>query len=281
MALSTLLCVFRVPSGPIEGPTHRVHSLLFILLIAASHFCQAQQPQSDPKAVAFASQAITALTAGSTIKDVTLTGTVTWSGPSGTESGTATLLALGTGESRIDMALPDGTHSQIRDSSTGVPLGEWIAPSGAHGFFPPQNCATDAVWFYPALGSLASGPGVVLAYVGQENRNDATVQHIQSYVYQYNPSGLSPTPQQLSTMDFYLDAVTLLPVAIVFNNHPDNNANINLPVEVDFLSYRTIAGVLVPAHVQKLLQGNLIIDLTVSGAALNIGLPLSDFTISN
>jgi hypothetical protein len=179
------------------------------------------------------------------------------------------------------MALPDGIHSQIRDASTGVPLGEWIAPSGAHGLFPPQNCATDAVWFYPALGSLALGPGVVLAYVGQENRNGETVQHIQSYIYQYNPPGLNPSPQQLSTMDFYLDATTLLPVAIVFNNHPDNNANMNLPLEVDFFNYRPVTGVLVPTHIQKLLQGNLTIDLSVSGAAFNTGLPLSDFTISN
>jgi hypothetical protein len=62
-------------------------------------------PQSDPQAVAFASQSIAALTGGSPISDVTLTGSVTWSGGTTTETGTATLLASGTGESRMNFVL--------------------------------------------------------------------------------------------------------------------------------------------------------------------------------
>ena len=81
-------------------------------------------------------------------------------------------------------------------------------------------------------------------------------------------------------MDFYLDATTLLPVAITFNAHPDNTANTNLLVEVDFSNYQAFNGVTVPTQIQRALQGNVLVDITISGASFNTGLPLSDFTIN-
>jgi len=253
--------------------------LLFLLVLIGSTSLFSQAPGSDPQALAFASQSIAALTGGNAIGDVTLTGNVAWSGWGPPANGTATLLALGTGESRMDFALPNGTRSEIRDASTGVAQGEWIAPSGKSGLFASQNCATDAVWFFPVLGSLAAGPNVVLTYVGQETRNGAAVQHIQSYIYQPNPAGLVPSPQQLSTMDFYLDATTLLPVATVFNAHPDNSSA-SLLIEVDFFNYQVFNGVVVPTHIERSLQGNVLVDITISGASFNTGLPLSDFAIN-
>jgi hypothetical protein len=249
--------------------------LLFAALVSAQN-----PPQSDPQAVSFASQSIAVLTGGNPIKDVTLTGTVTWSGGATPEMGTATLLASSTSESRMTLGLSNGTRTEIRDASTGVAQGQWIAPNGASGLFAFQNCATDAVWFFPALGSLAAGPGVVLTYIGEETRNGANVQHVQSYIYQPKQPGVNPSSQQLSTMDFYLDATSLLPVAIVFNTHPDNNANSNLPTEVDFLSYQTFSGSAVPTHIQRSLQGNVLVDITISSASFNTGLPLSDFAIN-
>lgn len=257
-------------------------SLPLILLLVSLASAQ-NPPQSDPQAVSFASQSIAALTGRNTISDVTLTGSVTWSGGSSPETGTATLLASGTGESRMSLILPSGTRTEIRDGSTGVAKGQWIAQSGASGLFASGNCATDAVWFFPALGSLAAGPNVVLIYVGLETRNGAAVQHIQSYLYQPNPSGVTgvtPSPQQLSTMDFYLDATTFLPVAITFNAHPDNNASTNLPTEVDLSNYQALSGILVPTHIQRSLQGNVLLDMTISAASFNTGLPLSDFAIN-
>ena len=54
--------------------------------------------------------------------------------------------------------------------------------------------------------------------------------------------GITPSDQQLSTMDFYLDSSTLLPVAITFSALPDNDATTNLLVEADFANYQTING---------------------------------------
>jgi hypothetical protein len=180
----------------------------------------------------------------------------------------------------MDLALTGGTRSEIRDSQTGVALGQWTNPSNTTGQYAPQNCATDAVWFFPVLGSLAGGPNVVLSYIGQEARNGGSVQHIQSYIYQASSAGITPTPQQLSTMDFYLDATTFLPVAVTFNAHPDNDAGTNLLVEVDFSNYQTMGGSLVPTHIQRYQQGALMADITVTSALFNSGLPLSLFALN-
>jgi len=246
---------------------------LFVLAAIASG---QNPPASDPQALAYAAQSISAITGGTSIGDVTLTGSVTWNGG---VAGTATLKALGKGESRMDLTLPAGTRTEIRDAQTGARLGRWINPNSSSGHFAFQNCLTDAAWFFPALGSLAAGPSVVLLYIGQETRNGGAVQHLRSYVYQSNPPpGVSP--QQLSTMDFYLDAGTLLPLASVFNAYPDTGVGPTISVEIDFSNYQSLSGVLVPLHIQRYSQGNLLADITVSGAAFNTGLPLSLFTIN-
>jgi hypothetical protein len=260
-----------------------VRSAAIAVLSIALACCTASAqnpPASDPQALAYAAQSIAAIVGSVSISDVTLTGTATWYGSGGTDTGTANLQAVGTSESRMDLALTAGTRTEIRDAQTGVPLGQWIAPNTTSGNYASQNCWTDAVWFFPALGSLAVGPNVVLSYIGPTTWNGESVQHIQSYVYQANQSGLSPSPQQLSTMDFYLDATTLLPAAVTFNAHPDSNANANLIVEVDFSNYQAVSGVVVPMHIQRYQQGTLMVDVVLTGASFNTGLPLSLFTVN-
>jgi hypothetical protein len=255
------------------------------LLVVAAFPCFAgtkRTPTSNSQAASYAAQSIAALTGGNNISDATLTGTVSWTLGPDAENGTATLLALGTAESRMDLALSSGTRTEIRDAQTGTKLGKWIAPSGSSGMFPLHNCQTDAVWFFPALGSLAGGANVVFSYIGQETRNGLPVQHIQAYTNQPSnalaPSGFSL--QKLSTLDFYLDATTFLPASITFNVHPDNNAAGNLPVEIDFSNYQQINGINVAMHIQKYLQGTLLVDLTLSSATFNTGLSLSTFSMN-
>jgi len=257
----------------------RLLIVLYVFLAIPSFLLAQSQPASDPQALSYAAQSIAAMTGGSSISDVTLTGSVSWN--AGADSGTATLQALGTGESRMDLVLTSGTRSEIRDAQTGAAIGQWINPDTSSGQFASQNCQTDAVWFFLPLGSLAVSQNVVLLNIGQTTWNGTAVQHIQSYIFQSNwPAGVTPTAQQLSTMDFYLDASTLLPVAVTFNAHPDSDASTNLSFEVDFTNYQAVSGVQVPMHIQRFQQGSLMVDLTLSGASFNSGLSLSNFTIS-
>lgn len=256
--------------------------IITCLLVSVSCFgsTQGKVPVSDPVALGYAAQSIAAMSGSTAIGDVTLTGTIAAAPGSTSETGTATLLALGTAESRMDLVLSGGTQTEIRDAQTGTTLGEWVKPNGSTGLFAFHNCQTDAAWFFPVLGSLAVGSNVVLSYVGQETRNGESVQHIQSYIYQSLQPTSAPSTQQLSTMDFYLDATTLLPTAITYNAHPDNDETTNLLVEVDFSDFQSMSGVMVPTRIQRFQQGDLMVDVTVSGASFNTGLSLSIFAIN-
>jgi hypothetical protein len=242
------------------------------LIFSAAVFAQGP-PIGDRQAVVLAGQTISAMLGHTSIRDVTLTGTVTWDSA---DTGTITLKALGTGESRMDLALTSGTRVEIRDASKGAPQGRWIATNGGRGEFASHNTLTDAVWFFPALGSLARASKEDLTYIGRETRRGLTVEHVQTSVMQPRfPTNISF--RQLSQMDFYLDATTLLPVATTFNTHPDNDLLNNLPVEVDFSDYRKIDGVVVPMRIQRYQQGNLMLEIELSGASFNTGLSPSDF----
>lgn len=272
-----------VPAALFSGKKVRwikrlVYGLAIAALLGVSASAQTQAAGSDPEALTLASKAIAALTGGQQISDVTLTGTVIRDvGTS--DTGTVTLEALGTGESRADLTLSEGTRTEIRDASTGEPEGEWINPDGTTGTVALHNTFTDPVWFFPALGSLAGGSQVVLTFIGQETRNGATVLHLRSYSLGTVQS-VTPNLQQLSTMDFYLDPVTFLPVAEAFNTHPDNNELVNLAVEIDFSGYRVIKGVEVPTRIQRLLQGHVAEDMTVTSASFNSGLSLAAFSVN-
>lgn len=256
-----------------------VLSVTLSFLIATQANAQ-NRPSSNTQALALAAQSIAAMTSKQALRDVTLTATGTWNGPD-SGSATATLQALGTAESRMDLALADGTRTEIRDAQSGAALGEWINPDGTSGLVAPQNCSTDAVWFFPVLGSLAAGQNVVLSYIGQETRNGESVQHLHSYIYQATSNtGINSDYQTLSAMDFYLDSVTLLPVAITFNAYPDNSTSTTIQTEADFSDYQNLGGFLVPMHIEKYSQGNLLLDLNVSSAVFNSGLTLSTFTLT-
>lgn len=116
--------------------------------------------------------------------------------------------------------------------------------------------------------------------IGQEIHADQPVYHVLLF---HNLSGQAPEVtafvQQFSAIDFYLDASSLLPTAIAFSIHGDENSGVSIPLEIRFGNYRTVSGVLVPFHIQKLVQGTLTLDLAVTQATVNTGVSASTFTI--
>lgn len=268
----------------------RLRSLVlasYVLFTSANISAQQQPvPPSQAQAVALATNALSALSGGQAISDVTLTGTATRIAGSDVGSGTVTLKALGSLDSRMDLSLSSGTRSEIRNASNGVPQGSWLAPNGSVNSMALHNCFTDAAWFFPAFTvlSLASSPYVTATYVGAETKNNLAVQHLHfasvSAVQATGPAGLRGPVVSLATLsstDVYLDSSSLLPVALAFNTHPDNDALTNIPVEIDFSNYQAVNGVQIPFHIQKFLNASLLLDLTIQAASLNSGLTDSAF----
>jgi hypothetical protein len=255
---------------------HFVAAVCLSLLVSSFSLAQKPSATSDPTALALVAKSIAALTGGIAITDVTLTANVTWSGGPESETGSATFLAKGSDKSRADLTLTGGTRTDIRNSSNGFPLGEWINNGGTPTHYSSFNCWGDPGWFFPALSSLSGlDTTVVFSYVGLESQSGVSVQHLRSY----RAVSAITSAQQLSVMDFYLDASPYLPVSLVLNAHPDNDSNVNIPIAVQLSNYQVTNGLQVPMHVQQYLQGALLLDSVITGVTVNSGLPDSDFAI--
>ena len=140
-----------------------------------------------------------------------------------------------------------------------------------------HNTWTAAAWFAPALvvQSWVQDPSFCLAYAGQEDRDGAQVHHVRAW----RTVTADPRIASLSAMDLYLDPQTLLPVALAFNTHPDDDLGLDLPVQVTFANYQTFSGLVAPARIQQFLQGSLLLDLSVNATSANNGLGAGDFQL--
>lgn len=239
-------------------------------------------PQStttgSSQALTLAAQSLQALTGGNAVSDATLFGNATQLNAD-TNAGSITLKARGYSQARLDAT---ALHDVKSLDSNGVGQGQWIGAEGTAHVAALHNTWTDAAWFFPALSSLSATtrPDLVTTYVGLETLNNRSVQHVRFF---RNIVGQTPTIAtqiaQLSTVDIYLDATSLLPTAIRFQTHPDNDFSVNFPVEVDYSDYRNVNGVQVPFRIQKYVNSNLTFDVAVSSVSINTGLTDSDFSI--
>lgn len=256
--------------------------LLLLAVLSCSSAISQQPPSRDPQALALAGQAMRALTNGLSVNDVTLGGTATRIAGSENESGTAVLKALGTQDSRIDLAFPSGQRTQIRGQTNGSSAGVWSGPDGVVHRIAQHNCWTDAAWFMPPLSSLAalSDPNMLLSYIGHETRGGASVEHIRLWRQPPRKTKIAADwIQRLTTIDLYLDSTSLLPVAMTFNAHPEDDAATDIAVEVRYSDYRSINGLHIPFHLQKFLNNGLVLDIQLRTVSLNTGLSASEFSV--
>jgi hypothetical protein len=257
---------------------------LFIFVATAVAAKQAPTPAktSDSSATALLSKSLAALTGNSSVSDVTLSGPARRIVGSDDESGNSALKALVTGEARMDLSFASGPRNEVVSLSNKCLAGSWSGPDGVAHPSSNHNLMTDSSWFFPAftVGRITSSGRYVLVYVGHETQNGQAVEHITAYQPSTVPlpAGVA-TFSHLTQMDLFLDSSTLLPTALAFNIHPDNNANLDIPVQILFSDYRLVNGAQIPFHVQKFINNSLALDLQFTSAVLNSGLSASSFTV--
>jgi hypothetical protein len=233
---------------------------------------------SNPNAVSLASQALQSMAGGTELTDITIQATANYIAGSDEETGTATLVARGNAQSLITLNLSAGQRQEIRNGIAGA----WIGPDGTATALATHNCFIDANWFFPALSlsALATDPTQVITLVGQQVYEGEQVYHLTLFHYMAGQrAGTVLLVQSVSAMDLYLDAVTLRPVALAFNIHPDSDAYTSVPAEIHFGAYQQFQGVWVPTRIQKYLQNSLLLDLTVTNVAVNSGVSASAFML--
>ncbi len=241
----------------------------------------------DPQALNLVSQSYQAMTGMTALQDATLQAAATWVSGSDEELGTASLTVKGSQESRVILSLTSGQRQEIRNLVSGsrtptAPPGAWAGPDGVWHPEAPHNCWVDAGWFYPAfaLQMALNDPSISVVNAGPDTLGAATAIHLVFYRTVLAPSAsTSALIQKLSTLHVYLDLTSGLPIGFRFSTHPYGDAGLDIPVEIRFSSYKQVNSVQVPYHIQKLLQGSLLLDLNVSDVQINSGLSDTEFTI--
>lgn len=258
-----------------------LHLLAALVLFGGTVWAQTPSPITNPQALTLAGQAVNAMTGGQSLQDATLTGTAVWMAGLEPQTGTVTFESRGFWQSSLNLSLSNGPWSEVRDSSSGPPAGTWSGADGVQHAMAEHNCWIDPNWFFPSLSSLAaalSDPTVALSYIGPETHNGLPVQHLRAMRYFSNMDAASLSLYQtLSTVDIYLDSSSLLPEFIDFNAHSDTDENRNFPVEIRFSNYQPVSGFVLPFRIQKFFNGALLLDVTVTSAAFNTGLPATNF----
>ena len=267
----------------------RILSLLVVFTLVGPTSAQnATQSASGLQPLTILQQSLAALVGNTSFTDVILTGTVRRIVGSDDETGSATLIASFSGSARIDLNLSSGSSIEVSNLSAAVPVGYWSGPDNVTHPLAFHNLLAETAWFSPGLAiarrvspaAFSPSSTFVTSYVGHETLNGQGVEHIsvsQSLSYPDPPGG--PTFAHLSQVDFYLDSTTFLPAAISFNTHPDDNALLDLPVQVLFSDYRSVSGVAVPMHIQKYFNNSLVLDFQFQSASINSGLSATAFQI--
>jgi hypothetical protein len=248
---------------------------------SASQQASAPAPNSSPQAATLLSQSAAALSGNIALSDVTLSGTVRRIAGSDDESGSVVLTATASGSSKIALSFSSGNRKEVRTNSNNSPTGSWSGTDSIAHSIAVHNLFTD--WgLFPTFtfSNLNGSATTVFSYIGQETRNGHSVQHLSIQQQFPNQTGsVASLLQHLSQMDIYLDASTSLPVSLAYNIHPDNDADLDLPVEIGFSDYRPVNGAQIPFHVQKYLNNNLSLDLQFQSVAVNSGLTTNSFSL--
>jgi hypothetical protein len=274
---------FRFFPRQLEGQMRivRMNVAVYLCFAITTSALGQQSVTTNTQASLFLRQSLAQLTGTQSISDVTVSCAVRRITGSDDESGTAVLKALSSGASRVDLTLPSGPRSEIRNLSNPIPAGAWSGPDGVSHAMAFHNLQTEPAWFSPAIAitRVLSSSGYVTTYIGQEIRNSATIQHVALYLPSATSADVAPLLQHLTQIDLYLDSSTLLPVAMTFAIHPDNNALLDIPVEVRFSDYRAVNAAQVPFRVQQFINNSLFLDFQAQSTIVNTGLAASTFSV--
>jgi len=213
-----------------------------------------------------------ALTGGNPVNSVTENGTVTRNMGGDRQQGQITLQSSGLMTNQISVSLTRGALSETRSWENNIPSGTWTGFDGVQHPMAQHNCWTDAVWFFPALSLLAdfADPNLVFTDLGQEQYHGGSVEHIQVY---RTATGWQPEElrmlARMSTVDYYLDSQSALPVAMAYANHSDSDVGIDIPVMIVYASYSSIGGIQVPLQIVRAVNGSTVLQLSISNASPN------------
>jgi len=209
------------------------------------------------------------------VSGVQMTGTANWTYGSDQQTGTVTLQANANGQSRMLLQLTSGSRIETQNPfSDSQRQCTWSGPDSVVHNSAVHRCWVDGVWFLPAI-TMQAGAGALddVASIAQSSDPGRIRIHRERHVIDVNSTQTGQFIAQLSAIDLDIDSTTNQPVQLAFTEHPDNDAGIDLPVEIRYGGYSTFSGVTVPTHIQKFINHALVVDLQISAVQVQLATP--------
>jgi len=240
----------------------------FVLSLCAQLLLGQAAVSSNSQLLAIQLQAQSALITATQPTTVVLNGIFTSVQGSLTQTGSANLTIGSDGTYLINLPQNTGAISESRTVSNGVPACTWTDQNSVVHNSSFLNCMPPA-WFFPGLTLLSSSNASLPAWTPSSYFTDSLGNHLQ---FQYILPALNGAPEDpllLSPFDLVLAPGTLLPEYALFTEHPDNpGINADISVQIAYSNYRSISGVMIPFHIQRFVNGSLVLDFAIATASV-------------
>ena len=208
------------------------------------------------------------------VASVQMSGTANWTFGSDSQTGTVQLQANANGQSRVQLGLGAGTRIEVQNPFADAQRQcTWTSFDGTVHNSATQHCWIDTVWFLPQI-TMQLGAGAPDDFSSVTTINAQTIR----FHHERHPSNVADKQtgdlvSHLSAVDLDVDAGTGLPLRLQFAEHPDNDAGVDLPVEIRYGAYSNFNGVAVPTHIQKFMNNSLVLDVHISDVQIQFASP--------
>jgi len=236
--------------------------LVLVLSAAAQTSTDTTQSTSDPAATAKLSVAYSAFAGSNSIKDVHIEGAVTEHAGEGT-SGTFIYDSTADGRTKLQLNLGKQTRTEFGSAFSELIDCSWMDSVGTRHAIAAHNCLTPSALLLPLLALNPQQTSVIFK-TSTLSVNGADLVDVER-------KGKNAEARPLSRSTVVLKKTDNLPVAITFTAHADNDAHINIPVEIIYSDYRDVNGVKVPYSIKKSMNGSTVLEFTAASVQFNTG----------
>jgi hypothetical protein len=212
---------------------------------------------------------------GSVPSDSAAAGAVTTVAGGQTDHGTIRILTEGSGETSVEMAMPDATRTTVyANGQASESVGGVLTP------LPLELAVTSKAPEFPVpfIAALLSDSDASLQYVGLESSEGQSVYHIRVWDSFASRPDLQPLAS-FSTHDIWIDTTSGLPQRIGYVRRPAHGAVAGVRVDIWYSAYKQIGGVSYPMTIEESLNGTPWATITIQSVSFDTGLSDRDFSL--
>lgn len=247
-------------------------ALILIVGVAVGLVASREAIAQTATAGSLLGQISAAFSNGAPIGSVQLSGRVERHTGSSTDSGTITLSGSADGSTQIQMNLLAGLRTESQTAIGITRSCQWSGPDGVNHDSSGPNCWPALVWFLPQMSVQPAKLSPLLSATdGGIETTTAGAFHVlrsQLVATSFSKSNSVVSQIQAHSMSLlFLDPVSMLPKLLDYTVHSDSGSAV-ISVEVRYSNYQRLAGLMIPTHIERRLNGGLEYAIDIAQASV-------------